>query len=145
MNVVDANIVLSGIRSRNGASHFILMGMLRKEIPFAASPAVVFEYEDVLTRPGILGPQPWIGPERIGEVLDALCAMLTPVTPYFRYRPFLRDPKDDLYIECAMAAGARIIVSHDKHFQDAVVPAFGLEVLGAGEFVSRWRQERKPS
>ena len=144
MNVVDANIVLSGIRSRNGASHVILMGMLQGEIPFAASPSVVVEYEDVLKRPGSLGDRPWLTVEQIDGVLDALCAKLTPALPFFRYRPFLRDPKDDLYIECAMAAGAKVIVSHDRHFYDPAVPAFGIEVLSAGEFVGRWKAARRP-
>lgn len=145
MNVVDANIILSGIRSRNGASHLVLTGMLRGEVPFAVSPSVMVEYEDVLKRPGILGPKPWLCPAEIDALLDALCAKLTPALPFFRYRPFLRDPKDDLYIECAMAAGARIIVSHDRHFQDPVVAAFGIEVLSAGELVSQWKATRRPS
>ena len=87
MNVVDANVLLSGLRSRNGASHRVLVGMLRGEIPFAASPAVIVEYEDLLKRPGILGPTPWLRPDQIDTVLDALCATLTPAFPFFRYRP----------------------------------------------------------
>ena len=98
MIVVDANVVLRGFRSRNGASFVILRGMLAGEIKFAASPAVIFEYEDVVKRPGLLGDNPAISPQEIDQVLDEICAKAVPSLPWFRYRPFLSDPKDDLYV-----------------------------------------------
>src|SRR5687768_14672847 len=128
MNVVDANVVLSGMRSRNGASHAVLRGMLTGEIAFAASPAVVLEYEDVLNRPGVFGPNPWISRSEVDLVLDAICARALVVQPWFRFRPFLQDPGDDLYIECALAGGADTIVTHDRDFRHPAVLAFGLTV-----------------
>jgi predicted nucleic acid-binding protein len=65
MIVTDANVILRGFRSKNGASFIILKGMLTGELPFAASPAVVLEYEDVLKRPGMLGPNPAISPQEV--------------------------------------------------------------------------------
>jgi Predicted nucleic acid-binding protein, contains PIN domain len=143
--VVDANIVLRGLRSRNGASHRILRGMIEGEIAFALSPAVVLEYEDVLMRPGLLGDAPWIAPEEIGTLIDALCALCVEVSPAFRFRPFLADPKDDLYVECALAAGARLIVSEDRHFRHPALAAFGVEALTAPAFEALWRQSRSMS
>lgn len=87
-------------------------------------------------RPGILGPDPWLGSEEIGTLLDALCAVCVPALPRFRFRPFLADPKDDLYVECALAAGARLIVSDDRHFRAPVLRTFGLHVRTAREFES---------
>jgi predicted nucleic acid-binding protein len=43
MIVADANILLSALRSRRGASHVVLRGMLIGEVPFAVSPTVVLE------------------------------------------------------------------------------------------------------
>jgi predicted nucleic acid-binding protein len=48
MIVVDANVVLSALRSSKGASHLLLREMLVGNVPFAVSPAVALEYEDVL-------------------------------------------------------------------------------------------------
>ena len=87
MIVVDANVVLSGLRSRNGASFAVLRGMLTGEIEFAASPAIVLEYEDVLKRPGLLGPKPWIAEHEIDVILDAICAKAVETLPWFRFRP----------------------------------------------------------
>jgi predicted nucleic acid-binding protein len=95
MIVIDANVIVSGLRSRNGASHLVLRGILTGHFSFAASPAVIMEYEDVLKRPEILGPKPWIAAEGIDRILDAICARAIPSLPWFRFRPFLNDPKDD--------------------------------------------------
>lgn len=139
--VVDANVVLRAFRSRNGASHLVLRGILRGEFECAVSPAVVLEYEDVLKRPGMLGPAPAFTEGEIDAVLDAICAVAILVVPWFRFRPFLNDPKDDLYIECALAGGASVIVTDDRHFRHPSVPAFGLTAMSAGNFLS---YERRP-
>ena len=89
--------------------------MLDGTVPFAASPAVILEYEDVLKRHGILGRTPWVSAREIDQLLDAICAKALPVFAWFRFRPFLGDPKDDLYVECALAAGAGTIVTNDRH------------------------------
>jgi len=107
--------------------------MLAGDASFAISPTVMLEYESVLKRPDILGPKPWIRPDQIDTILDALCARGQHVEPWFRFRPFLDDPKDEAYIECAMAAGATTILSRDRHFQHPAVAAFGLRVLSAAD------------
>lgn len=145
MIVVDTNVVLAGTMSRNGASYVVLRGMLLGTIPFAASPALILEYEDVLKRPGMLGTPPTLTVEEIDQVLDMLCERATPVSPWFRFRPFLSDPKDDFVVECAMAARARIIVSGDKHFEHPDVNAFGLQLLRPGEYVAELNRERRPT
>jgi len=143
MIVVDTNVIVSGCRSPNGASFVILRGMLTGEIAFAASPAMVFEYEDVLTRPGILGERPTLSPSQIGTLLDALCARAVQALPWFRFRPFLDDPKDDLFIECALAAGATFIVTRDRHFRHPAVRFFGFTIMTAPDFVADLRLERR--
>ena len=118
--------------------------MLREQIAFAISPAVVLEYEDLLKRPGILGWMSGVTDDDIDVVLDRLCAVGVHSLPWFRFRPFLNDPKDDIYIECALAAGATCIVSDDKHFRLPAVVGFGIVVMTASEFVEDLRLERTP-
>lgn len=114
--------------------------MLAGSVSFTASPAVVLEYEDVLKRPGIFGSKPWISVGEIDRVLDAVCAMAVPALPWFRFRPMLADPKDDLYVECALAGGADTIITNDKGFKHPALRAFGLRSMSAGDFI---RQERE--
>jgi putative PIN family toxin of toxin-antitoxin system len=137
MIVVDANVMLAAFRSANGASHVLLRQMVGGNIPFAVSPAVALEYEDLLKRPGILGTNPWVLKDEIDVVLDALFEKALLVSPQFRFRPFLDDPKDDLYIECAFAAGADTIITNDRHFRHPSVETFGLSVSNAGAFIAQ--------
>ncbi|UWU17140.1 PIN domain-containing protein (plasmid) [Rhizobium sullae] len=145
MIVVDPNVMLSALRSSRAASHQLLREMLVGDVPFAVSPAVALEYEDVLKRPGILGDEPWLSGDEIDTVLDAIFSQARLVSPWFRFRPFLADPKDDIYIECALAAGATFIVSSDRHFQHPAVKAFGMSVMRAGDFVAEITRRRQPT
>ena len=136
MIVIDANVVLAALRSANGTSYVLLRKMIAGEIAFAISPAVALEYEDVLKRPGILGDKPWIKSDELDVILDAVFQKALLVSPYFRFRPFLEDPKDDLYEECAFAAGAEMIITNDRHLYHPLLQAFGLTVCNADTFVA---------
>lgn len=70
---------------------------------------------------------------------------LCPGPAALRFQPFLRDPKDDLYVECALAAGAQLVVSDDRHFRDPDLRAFGLDVRTAVEFEADWQNRRTPT
>ena len=145
MNIVDANILLSAIRSRNGASNMLVREMLTGKIPFAVSPVVALEYEDVLKRKGILGDNPWIKGDEIDLLLDAVFQKAKLVSPWFRFRPFLNDPNDDLYIECGLAAGATTIITSDRHFNIPEVLGFGLSVIKAGPFIANYAKRNQPT
>jgi predicted nucleic acid-binding protein len=132
MIVVDVNVILSGLRSSRGASHVVLRALLEGRLAFAVSPAVALEYEAVLKRRGILGPYSPLQPADIDIILDGLFFQARLVSPRIRYRPFLDDPKDDLYVECALNGGASRIISNDRHFQHPAMAAFGLEACSAG-------------
>ena len=144
MIVADAHVILRGIRSHLGASGYVLTEMLKGNIAFALSTAMVLEYEDVLGRPGLLGNPPVATREEVDVILDALCARALRTSPWFRFRPFLNDPKDDLYVECALAAGANYIVSDDKHFRHPAIEKFGLIALSAREFILELQKGEKP-
>lgn len=144
MIVVDANVVLAALRSSRGASHRLLREMLVGKASFAVSLAVALEYEDLLKRPGILGDNSWIERGEIDTIVDALFRKARLVSPSFRFRPFLSDPKDDCYIECALATGATYIVSNDRHFKHPAVSAFGMSVMNAGEYLAGRSERRDP-
>lgn len=143
MIVVDVNVVLAALRSSRGASHQILRAMLEGKLQFALSPAIALEYEDVLKRPGILGNSSTLSSSDIDIVLDALLGLANIVSPYFHFHPFLDDPKDDIYIDCALAAGATVIVSSDRHFRHPTVEAFGLSAMRSAEFWQAYTIKRE--
>jgi predicted nucleic acid-binding protein len=70
-----------------------------------------------------------------------LCLQAVEIQPRFRFRPFLNDPKDDLFIECALTANARTIVTTDNHFKHPAVAGFGLKTVSAKEYVRELRKK----
>jgi hypothetical protein len=73
----------------------------------------------------------------IDLLLDTLIMQSILVTPWFSYRPFLDDPKDDIYIECAMAVGGSQLISFDKGFRNPDVKAFGIELVSPKQVLGR--------
>ena len=90
------------------------------------------EYQDVLLRSGLV-PETFTPADKI-----VLCRYLASIGHaqdiYFLWRTFLPDPKDDLVLELAVAAGASHIVTHNiRHFTG--VEKFGVRALAPREFL----------
>jgi putative PIN family toxin of toxin-antitoxin system len=127
--VADTNVLVSAIRSPSGASGFVLKEMLHGRLEFGLSPALLLEYEDVLKRPLMLGDPPKVTFADVETILDALCSRARPALSYFRFRPILSDPKDDFLIECALASGATIILTSDRHLAPEALKPLGLKAM----------------
>lgn len=53
---------------------------------------------------------------------------------FFLWRPCLRDPKDDMVLELAVAAGRNFIITHNKQdFKN--IEEFGLQAISPVEFL----------
>jgi predicted nucleic acid-binding protein len=108
--VIDTNILVSGLRSSLGASNLLLTRLALGHFRSAISTALCLEYSDVLLRPGLL---PGYSPGQLDMFLDSFCSLAKEAPIYFKWRPFLSDPKDDLVFECALASGASHIITHN--------------------------------
>src|ERR1700682_2247193 len=66
-----------------------------------------------------------------------LIALAEPVQSYFRWRPQLRDPGDELVLEAAVNGRASAIVTfNERDLRDAKVN-FGIDVIRPGEALRR--------
>ena len=74
----------------------------------AVTVPLMFEYEDVLTRPGGL---PHLRPADVAGFLDWLVSVSSCYVVHFLWRPFLPDPKDDLVLEANVTAQADYLVT----------------------------------
>lgn len=138
MIIFDTNIWTAALRSPSGASHFILRGVLTGEILAGASVALFLEYEDVLKRTSHLQAS-GLNIAQVNTILAALAKQLVPVHNHYRWRPVLKDPKDEMVLEAAMNGGAKTIISFNlKDFKGA--EKFGVEVIQPGNFVRRLKQ-----
>ena len=136
MYVLDTNVIVAGLRSRNGASFRLLNLAIEGRLPIAVSVALALEYEAVLFREAHRQVS-WATDAELEAILDALLASANLVTPInIRLRPASPDPADDMIIECAVEAGARAIVSMNQRDFRGVRQRFGIEVWSPGAL---WR------
>jgi len=136
MFVFDSCILVAGLRSRRGASFLVLNAIRQRVIRGALSSALFLEYADVLKRDQNL-QQFWTTPEEIDVVLGVLASVLKPVPIYFQWRPQLRDPDDEMVLECAINAQASAIVTFNERDFLPVTQQFGIEVIQPGVLVRK--------
>ena len=129
--VFDTNILVTGLRSRRGSAFRLLslVGMGRFDIHL--SVPLVLEYEDVLLREL---PHLQISKTAVENLIDFHCSVATCHPIFFLWRPFLRDPKDDMILELAVKAGCDFIVTYNTR-DFAGVEQFGIRVIEPGAFL----------
>ena len=102
-------------------------------LEYAVSAALILEYEDVLKRPE--NDLVFTAPE-IDQILDSIIALGFRSSPHFLWRPFLKDPKDDMVLELAVVAGATSIITFNiKDFKDS--SRLGLEAITPLDFLRK--------
>lgn len=134
MYVFDSSVIVAALRSRRGASFLLLQALRQRIITGAVSEALFLEYAEVLRRDENL-QQFWTTLEEVDVILGVLANVLRPVPIYFRWRPELRDPDDEMVLECAINAQAIAIVTFNvQDFLPAALQ-FGIEIAQPGQLV----------
>ena len=109
--VLDTSVLVAASRSRNGASYQIVSMLPTPRFEIALTIAVYTEWQAVLTRPEHL-PHGLTVESALG-FLRYLASVAHLQDVHFLWRPFLRDPDDDMVLECAVASGSQFIVTHN--------------------------------
>jgi len=136
---MDTNVLVAGLMSNLGASHYILRLVLEEKIRLALTPSVYFEYYDVLTRPEILA-KIHLSIKEIENLLDLLALLAKKHAVYFLLRPNLFDEKDNLICECAFASQSNhLITSNIKDFLSGELRAFHFQIITPKDFCQLWR------
>jgi putative PIN family toxin of toxin-antitoxin system len=129
--VIDTNVLVAALRSSKGASHEILLAADLGEFEVALSVPLLAEYDDVCHRPesGIAIPT-----SAVDDVINRIAQLSRQQTIHYLWRGILPDPKDDMVLEVAVAAGASHIVTFNiKHLKQA--SEFGIAVVTPSEFL----------
>jgi putative PIN family toxin of toxin-antitoxin system len=123
--VLDTNVLFAALWSRVGASFRVVELVLDEQVRPALSVPLVLEYEMVLKREAAALD---LTPRDIDALLDYLCRVGHQQLIHFLWRPTLRDPRDELLLELAVAARCQYIVTHNvKDFAGA--ETFGVVAL----------------
>jgi putative PIN family toxin of toxin-antitoxin system len=129
--VIDTNTIVSAMKSTLGASHAVSMAIFHRRFVPALSVPLLMEYEEVCKRPGLV---PNLKHAQVDAIIDLICQRGHEQRIFFNWRPFLRDPDDDMLVELAIAARAQFIVT--SNISD-IAPArtLGIQVLEPRQFM----------
>jgi len=136
--VIDTNVLVSGLRSKRGMSYRLLSflgGRLYR--PVVTVPLVV-EYEKSLCDPRTEVPFSAVD---IGKYLNYVCSVSDCHKMHFLWRPFLRDPNDDMVLEAAVSGRCEYIVTFNlQDFKD--IGKFGIAAIAPGDFLREKGKEK---
>src|SRR5437660_12259377 len=109
--VLDTNVLVSALRSKRGASHRLLERIDVGKFELNVSVALVLEYEEVCTR---LAHELSLSKKDVDDLINYLCRVSNHRAVSFLWRPFLKDPDDDMILDLAVAAGCSHIVTFSR-------------------------------
>jgi len=142
--VLDTNVVYQALRSREGASSYILSLIRDTKLALAVSVHVFNEYAKVLTRPASLKDLELTKVD-IDKVLRFIAYIGKPYATYFQFRPNLQDESDNIFVELALASNCDYLITNNvKDFTVKSDLKFDdLNIITPVDFVRMWRKEHE--
>jgi len=129
--VIDTCVLISALRSRNGASFKLLSLIDSKKFTFFLSVPLVLEYEAAAKR---MSRNLGLTHSDIEDIIDYLCTVGEHRKVHFLWRPNLKDPSDDFVLELAVESGCNYIVTHNiKDFKG--IKKFNLKAITPQELL----------
>jgi putative PIN family toxin of toxin-antitoxin system len=137
--ILDTNVLVAALRSDMGASYAIVSQLPSERFQIALTVPLYLQYQDVLTR-----PEHMTGASTQDDILNFLrymCSIAHRQRVFFLWRPWLKDPTDDMVLEAAVASQSRYIITHNlRDFTGSGVEEyFGIVPLRPREFLHRLR------
>ena len=127
--VLDTNCLIQVIPPRS-PYHSVWVSFEKGENVLCISNEVLEEYAEILQR--------LIDTETADVVVSTIInsPFVKFVTPYYRFNLIKSDPDDNKFVDCAIAAGARFLVSNDRHYDILKQTAYPkVDVLSLQEFM----------
>ena len=131
--VLDTNVLVSGI-FWTGNEAKILEGCKRGDYTNIASPYTLEELEKTISKKRFA-----LTREEIEDLVELVLSFSMIVIPTQKVSIIKKDPSDNMFIDCALAADAKYIISGDAHLLD-LGEYKGIKILTAKKFLRE--QER---
>lgn len=127
--VVDTNCLVMSVSKRNSYKR-VWQSLLSGKFVLCVSTEIMAEYAEVLGR----NISPYVADMVIETILHLKNVFY--VTPYYRFHLITADEDDNKFVDCAIAANAKYIVTEDHHF-DVLrsIPFPSVEVMGIDDFL----------
>jgi predicted nucleic acid-binding protein len=134
--ILDTDVVVAAMRSPRGGSAELLRRIRLGHATMLLSVALALEYESqcMLAEHRLASG---LDESEVRVYIDRLISMAEPVQLFFRWRPQLHDPGDELVLEAAINGHSSAIVTlNEKDLREART-GFDIEVLRPGEVLRR--------
>ena len=128
--VLDTNCLIMAISAKNDY-HLVWQAFLRGDYTLCVSNEIVEEYLEVLSR----NINPWVAESIVYAILTR--RNVKKLVAYYHFDLIAADPDDNKFVDCAIAANAKFIVSEDHHFDVLKSCTFPkVDVIGLDLFAS---------
>jgi hypothetical protein len=133
MNIVlDTNVLINALQDRNSYAMKILDLAKKSDISFFASPKVLKEYELIISRE--------VKNEKDEQELMVFLSKVKVENPSVSVSVVKYDPEDDKFINIAISANAKYIISNDSHLLE-IMEYEGIKIVKPDEFLYIWQDE----
>lgn len=130
--VIDTNVFVAALKSRNGASFRLFQLIGQGKFSTNISVPLILEYVEAAKRQ--IG-QIALNEANIDNIINYICSVSHHRRIYYLWRPFLKDPKDDLVLELAILSESECIITYNKKNFAKVPKQFGVRILTPLEFL----------
>lgn len=127
--VLDTNCLIQSIPSKSPYRK-VWDSLFDGSCFLCVSTSILDEYEEILIR--------LTNQKTAKYIIDAIVSnpFTCFVSVYFEFNLIQEDPDDNKFVDCAIAAGARYIVTEDHHYDVVKWKEFpGIEIVGLDDFL----------
>lgn len=128
--VLDTNCLIMAISAKN-EYNLIWQAFLRGDYMLCVTNEIIEEYLEVIAR----NVNPWVAESVIYAILTR--QNVKKIVTHYRFQLIQADLDDNKFVDCAIAANAKFIVTEDHHFdvlKDCSFPK--VEVIGIELFMN---------
>lgn len=134
--MLDTDVVVAAMRSPRGGSAELLRRIDGGQADMLLTVALALEYEATcaLAEHRLAAG---LSAREAAQYVDSLIGMAEPVRAFFRWRPQLRDPGDEMVLEAAVNGHADAIVTFNENHLREARRSFGIAVIRPAEALRR--------
>ena len=108
--VIDTNCLIQCI-SRRSAYHDLWLSLLDGRNSLCVSTEILDEYAEIIEK----YTSPVFAESALGVITNNPFTLF--INPYYNFKLISADPDDNKFIDCAIAANAKYVVTEDSHFE----------------------------
>ena len=127
--VIDTNSLLMALSARSGY-HRIWKSFLAGDFVLCISNEILEEYAEVIARNISIDLARYV----VFTIMER--NNVRQITPFYKWHLITSDPDDNKFVDCAIAANARFIVTEDHHFDVLkTIPFPSVNVINIDDFL----------